>query len=107
MNLLEGLGFGSGANEKYVWRQADQLLIHKYWSLHSPLIATIKAPPTTTINIVSADLPFLSLSASRDSTKICLGLLCFFFITFLGTVLLLTEEGLPFNIYDILFDSSI
>ncbi|HXP50359.1 MAG TPA: hypothetical protein VN922_10410 [Bacteroidia bacterium] len=36
------------------------------------LSTTIKAPPAMTMNIVSADLNFLSLSASTDSIKICL-----------------------------------
>jgi hypothetical protein len=35
------------------------------------LIATIKAPRTITINIVSTDLIFLSLSESRGRMKIC------------------------------------
>jgi hypothetical protein len=36
-----------------------------------PLSATIKSQPATTIDIVSADLAFLSLKASKDSMKIC------------------------------------
>ena len=37
-----------------------------------PLRATIRPLPTTTINIVKADLAFLSLSASNDSMNTCL-----------------------------------
>jgi hypothetical protein len=42
----------------------------------------------TTLNIVSADLAFLSLKASKDSMKICLTFLCFLFLLVVETKVL-------------------
>jgi hypothetical protein len=59
-------------------RKLSCLLIKSAAPALKPFSATIKALPTTTINIVSADLAFLSLKASKDSMKICSRFLCFF-----------------------------
>ena len=64
------------------------------WPLLIPLRATINALPTTTINIVRADLAFLSLRASKDNMKICLIFLLLCFLLFLLIIELWEEECL-------------